>query len=128
MGGRKGDRRGAGMTDELDQFNERMRGLWTDIDYNPIATRETLVGELLVRAVDVHYGERVLDVAAGTGNTAMAAARRNADVTACDLVPANLEKAAQRAAVEGLDIRLDVGDVLDLPYDDDSLDVGLSTF
>lgn len=116
------------MTDERDPFNERMRGLWAEIDYNPIATRETLVGELLARAVDVHYGELVLDVAAGTGNTAMAAARRNAEVTASDLVPGNLEKAAQRAAVEGLDIRFELGDVLDLPYEDDSFDVVLSTF
>jgi len=91
--------------------NARIREMWSAVDYNPIATRETLVSEMLVREIGVHAGERVLDVAAGTGNTALAAARRGALVTASDLVPANLARAAGRAEVEGLEMSYEVGDV-----------------
>jgi hypothetical protein len=52
---------------------EQLRDVWQLVDFNPLAARNIVVGELLVRAVDVHSGERVLDVAAGTGNTALAA-------------------------------------------------------
>jgi len=109
-------------------MNARIRAIWSAVDYNPIATRETLISEILVREIGVHAGERVLDVAAGTGNTALAAARRGALVTASDLVPANLARAAGRAEVEGLEMSYEVGDVSDLPFEDGSFDVVLSTF
>jgi len=116
------------MTTNGEELNARVRAMWSAVDYNPIATRETLVSELLVRHAEVHAGERVLDVASGTGNTALAAARRDAVVTASDLVPANLERAASRAEVEGLRLRFEVGDAQDLPFEDGSFDVVLSTF
>lgn len=61
---------------------------------------QVLVGELLCRAIDIH--ERVLDVAAGSGNAALAAGRRGARVMATDLVPLLLEVAVRRAKVESL--------------------------
>ena len=76
----------------------------------------------------MHAGERVLDVAGGSGNTALAAARRWADVTCTDYVPALLEHARERAAAEGLPLRTEVADAQALPYDDDSFDVVTSTF
>jgi len=113
------------MTTNGEELNARVRAMWSAVDYNPIATRETLVSELLVRHAEVHAGERVLDVASGTGNTALAAARRDAVVTASDLVPANLERAASRAEVEGLRLRFEVGDAQDLPFEDASFDSAL---
>ena len=113
------------MSEELEG---RLRQMWAATDYTPIATRETLVSELLVQAVDVHAGERVLDVAAGTGNTAMSAARRGGVVTASDLAPVNLERAARRAEAEGLELRYEVADAQKLPFEDDSFDVVLSSF
>ena len=113
----------------MDTITERMRDIWNGpVDYNPIATREVLVSELLVGAVDVHHGERVLDVAAGTGNTALAAARRNARVMATDFGAPGLETARRRAEVEGLEIHTQVADTQDLPFEDDSFDVVLSSF
>jgi SAM-dependent methyltransferase len=70
----------------------------------------------------------VLDVAAGTGNTALAAARRGARVTATDFSPIGLERAVRRAAAEGLAIDTEVADAQRLPFDDASFDVVLSTF
>src|SRR5262245_58609279 len=116
------------MTTTPQALTERARNVWGSADYNPIAVRDVLVSELLARAVDVHSGDRVLDVAAGTGNTALAAARRGAQVTATDLVPTMLDTASRRASVEGLDIRVEVADAQDLPFDDDSFDVVLSSF
>lgn len=108
--------------------SERARKMWGSADYGPIAVRDVLVSELLVRAADVHSGERVLDVAAGTGNTALAAARRGGAVTATDIVPGMLDTASRRAAVEGLELATRVADAQDLPFEDGSFDVVLSSF
>jgi ubiquinone/menaquinone biosynthesis C-methylase UbiE len=107
---------------------ERLRQVWQLVDFNPLAARNIVTAELLVRAVDVHSGERVLDVAAGTGNTALAAARRDARVTAVDFAPVLLETAARRAEVESLELETRVADAQDLPFPDASFDVVLSSF
>ena len=73
-------------------------------------------------------GERVLDVAAGNGNATLAAARRFADVTSTDYVPALLDKGRARAQAEGLPVQFQVADAEELPFADGSFDVVLSTF
>ena len=82
----------------------------------------------LAEAVDLRAGERVLDVAAGNGNATLAAARRFAEVTSTDYVPALLDKGRERARAEGLAVRFQVADAEALPFDDASFDVVLSTF
>ncbi|NAZ86107.1 methyltransferase domain-containing protein [Kineococcus sp. T90] len=76
----------------------------------------------------VYTGERVLDVAGGSGNTALAAARRWAEVTCTDAVPELLEIAAQRASAERVPLRVQVAEVEDLPFPDGGFDVVTSTF
>ena len=109
-------------------MTERARAMWTLGDFARAGAEQVIVGELLCRAIDIHPGERVLDVAAGSGNAALAAARRGARVTAADFVPQLLRVAAQRAAVEGLVIDIQEADAQALPFPDGAFDVVLSTF
>jgi ubiquinone/menaquinone biosynthesis C-methylase UbiE len=83
---------------------------------------------LLCEDVDLRANERVLDVGTGTGNTAIAAARRWCTVTGIDFVPALLERARERAKVERCEIELLEGDAEAIPFAEGSFDVVLSTF
>ena len=106
----------------------RQQATWASGDFAVIGTTLQIVGESLAEAVDVNAGERVLDVAAGNGNATLAAARRFADVTSTDYVPALLERGRARALAEGVAVKFEVADVEDLPFADASFDVVLSTF
>jgi ubiquinone/menaquinone biosynthesis C-methylase UbiE len=85
------------------------------------------MGERLSEAVDVRPGQKVLDVATGSGNTAISAARRFSMATGIDYVPELIEQARERAQAEVLDVAFDVGDAENLPYPNASFDVVLST-
>ncbi|HEX4654524.1 MAG TPA: class I SAM-dependent methyltransferase [Mycobacteriales bacterium] len=106
----------------------RQQEMWATGDFHRIGVAQVIVGERLVRAVQVRAGQQVLDVAAGAGNAALAAARRFGEVIASDYVPDLLGTAARRAEAEGLPLRTEVADAQDLPYPDASFDVVLSTF
>ncbi len=106
----------------------KQQATWASGDFGRIGVRLQIVGESLCEAADVHAGERVLDVAAGNGNASLAAARRFADVTSTDYVPALLEQGRRRAEADGLEITFEVADAEQLPFDDGSFDVALSTF
>ncbi len=113
---------------DLDAVRRRQQQAWSAGDFSMIATQQILVGELLCEAVDVHPGEAVLDVATGSGNTALAAARRGGEVTGIDFVPALLDRGRERAAAERLRITFREGDAQDIPFPDRSFDIVLSTF
>ncbi|KDR29453.1 MULTISPECIES: class I SAM-dependent methyltransferase [Caballeronia] len=106
----------------------RQQATWASGDFAVIGTTLQIVGEMLAESIDVRAGERVLDMAAGNGNATLAAARRFARVTSTDYVPALLEKGRARAQAEGLAIDFEVADAENLPFDDGSFDVVLSTF
>jgi SAM-dependent methyltransferase len=104
------------------------QAMWATGDFHRIGVSQVGVGERLVRSLHVHAGESVLDVAGGAGNTALAAARRWADVLCTDYVPDLLGHAEARAAAEGLPLRTEVADAQRLPYPDGTFDVVTSTF
>ncbi len=114
--------------DPFEQVTQRARHMWSQGDFARAGAEQIVVGELLARALDIHPGERVLDVAAGSGNAALAAARRGARVTASDFVPGLLEVASRRAGVEGLALEVREADAQSLPFDDGEFDVVVSTF
>jgi ubiquinone/menaquinone biosynthesis C-methylase UbiE len=115
------------MTMELNAIKEKQQKTWASGNYAVIGNSLVIMGELLCEAVDVHSGQKVLDVATGSGNTAISAARRYCDVAGIDYVPELIGQAKERAGTERLEITFEVGDAEDLPYPDASFDVVLST-
>ena len=114
---------------DLEVVKQVQQKVWSEGDFARIGELAMIVGEELCEAVDVMPGERVLDVACGAGNATMAAARRSwAPVIGLDYVPALIERARERAAGEHLDIDYVEGDAENLPFDDGSFDVVVSTF
>jgi SAM-dependent methyltransferase len=113
---------------DLGAVKARQHGAWSSGDYAVVGTTLQIVGESLCEALDLRAGEKVLDVAAGNGNAALAAARRWCEVVASDYVPALLERARVRAAADGLEIAFREADAEALPFPDASFDVVVSTF
>jgi ubiquinone/menaquinone biosynthesis C-methylase UbiE len=113
---------------DLDAIKQRQQATWASGDYHMIGTQILIVSELLIEALDVHAGERILDVATGSGNAALAAARRGCEVVGIDYVPALLERARLRAEAEAVDATFVEGDAEALPYPDGSFQVVSSVF
>jgi ubiquinone/menaquinone biosynthesis C-methylase UbiE len=113
---------------DFEAVKRRQQATWASGDFAVIGVTLQIVGESLAEAADIRAGERVLDVAAGNGNATLAAARRFAEVTSTDYVPALLDKGRARAAAEGLQVSFQVADAEDLPFEDGSFDAALSTF
>ena len=104
------------------------RAIWSQGDYHRFATQLIWeLGALLVRSVAVARGERVLDVAAGTGNTAIRAAEAGAKVTALDITPENFAAGRREARSRGVEIEWVEGDAEALPFDDAHFDVVTSS-
>ena len=111
-----------------DALKAKHAAMWASGNYPAVA--DDIVGSLgrvLVEHVDVQRGQRVLDVAAGTGTSAIPAARRGAAVTATDLTPELLDVGRASSDAEGLDLTWERADAEALPYGDGSYDVVLST-
>jgi ubiquinone/menaquinone biosynthesis C-methylase UbiE len=110
----------------LEALKVKQHGIWSSGDYNRIAALTVPVSETLVDLAGPRPGERVLDVATGTGHAALAAARRFSTVTGVDYVESLVDIARRRAAAENLDVAFEVGDAEDLRFADASYDVVLS--
>lgn len=101
---------------------------WSLGRYEKTAAELEPVAEHVVALAALQPGERVLDVATGTGNAALAAARAGAVVTGLDSASRLVEVARERAAGEGVQASFVIGDVSSLPFEDESFDVALSVF
>ena len=119
------------MTDpaaEMEGLKARLKATWMAGDFGQVARWSESHAEEFVARRNVLPGTRVLDVACGTGNLAIPAARAGAIVTGIDIAPNLVEQARERARSEGLDIRFEEGDAEELPYADASFDLVISMY
>lgn len=114
---------------DLKAVTQIQQGIWSKGDFAMVAGIVFNVSENLAEALDIVPDERVLDVACGSGNGAISAARRSwGGVVGADYVPALLERGRERAAAERLDVEFVEADAQDLPFDDAGFDVTMSIF
>ena len=110
------------------ELKTRHRAMWASGDYPSMVETFLLpLGPRLVEACGIEAGMKVLDVAAGTGNASIPAAERGAKVTASDLTPELLEAGRRQAESKGLELEWVTADAENLPFDDASFDVVMSS-
>lgn len=112
----------------IESIKQNMRAAWMAGDFGMVAKTVTAAEEEFMAQLPLGAGARVLDVACGTGNTAIPLARRGCVVTGVDIAPNLLEQARERAAAEGLEILFDEGDAESLPYESEGFDAVVSVF
>jgi len=113
---------------ELIALKQRMKSTWMAGDFGQIARLNEKAGQEFVGRLDLRPGMKVLDVACGTGNQSVPAARTGAEVTGLDIATNLLEQARERASKENLKISFVEGDAEEIPYDKGQFDVVLSMF
>src|ERR1700733_13279878 len=110
------------------QMKSNMKASWMAGDFGRIANYSARASEDFVARTEIKPGSRVLDVACGTGNSAIPAARAGGRVTGVDIAPNLLEQARVRAATERLEILFQEGDAEQLPCPDNSFDFVITMF
>jgi ubiquinone/menaquinone biosynthesis C-methylase UbiE len=114
---------------DLQAVRDVQQKTWSEGDFAMVAGIVMMVAEDLVEALDVVPDERVLDVACGSGNGALAAARRAwGNTVGADFVPSLLERGRERATAERLEVEFVEADATDLPFGDGEFDVVMSIF
>lgn len=116
------------MTTEMEALKNKLRATWIAGDFGVIARAIEEGGRQFVEGLDLKPGMNVLDVACGTGNLAIPAARTGADVTGVDIAPNLIEQSIANAEREGLKAKFDVGDAEDMPYQEGEFDVVMTMF
>jgi len=113
---------------DFEAIKKRQQATWASGDFSVVASRIVLQAEQLCEAVDLQAGWRVLDVATGSGNAAIAAARRGCRVIGTDYVPALLDAGRIRAKAEQLLVDFLEADAENLPFPTASFDAVVSIY
>ncbi len=113
---------------DFKQLKAGMKAAWMAGDFGQIAQVTANEAAQFVERLEVPSGARVLDVACGTGNTAIPAARAGGEVTGVDIATNLLEQASKRAAAEQLKVRFQEGDAEELPFPDHSFEMVITMF
>jgi ubiquinone/menaquinone biosynthesis C-methylase UbiE len=112
----------------LEELKQKMRKMWMAGDFGQIARYTAKAAEEFVERLPIQPAMRVLDVACGTGNLAIPAARQGAQATGVDIAGNLIEQARQRAADEGLTATFEEGDAEKLAFPDGQFDVVMTMF
>lgn len=118
----------AGTSSEMSALKTKLRATWIAGDFGQIARFYTDEAADFANRLGLRPGMKLLDVACGTGNLALPAARAGAEVTGVDIAPNLVEQARENANREGLKAKFDEGDAEALPYDDASFDAVVTMF
>jgi ubiquinone/menaquinone biosynthesis C-methylase UbiE len=119
----------AEQTVDLEAIKGIQQKVWSTGDFSVVAQSVQVVSDELVESLDIMPGEKVIDVACGSGNCAIPAARRAwGNTVGVDYVPELLERGRERAAAERLEIEFIEGDAENLPFEDATFDVVVTTF
>ena len=116
------------MKPELETLKTRLKAMWMAGDFGQIARHTEANAEAFITRLALKPGVRLLDVACGSGNLTIPAARAGADVTGVDIATNLLEQARARAEAESLTIQFDEGDAEKLPYADATFEVVVSMY
>ena len=117
-----------GVSPEMETLKTRLKTTWEAGDFSEVAKHIETTAEAFVDRLNIQPEMKVLDVACGSGNLAIVAAKKGAKVTGIDIAENLVEAARQRAEAEGLDIKFEQGDAEALPFDDNSFDVVMTMF
>lgn len=113
---------------KFQEITVNQKQTWSKGDFNEIARQNVVMAEALVNETDPHAGQKVLDVACGSGTAALVTARRYCEVTGIDYVPELIDRARKRSEASGLKAKFLVADAQDLPFPDNTFDVVLSVY
>lgn len=115
-------------TQGMAELKDRLKTTWEAGDFAEVAKHIGATAEQFVDRLDVKPGMKVLDVACGSGNLALIAAAKGADVSGIDIADNLIETAKKRADEAGLNVRFEQGDAEAMPYEDDSFDLVMTMF
>ncbi len=113
---------------DMDALKSRLKTTWEAGDFSEVARHIETVAEEFVGRLNIQPGMKVLDVACGSGNLAVVAARKGSSVTGVDIADNLVEAAKKRAEQLGLDIKFEQGDAEALPYEDDTFDLVMTMY
>ena len=113
---------------DMEILKSKLKTTWEAGDFSEVAKHIETVAEQFVERLDIQPGMKVLDVACGSGNLAVIAARKGAKVTGIDIADNLIKAAIKRADAAGLNIKFEVGDAEAIPYADNSFDLVMTMF
>jgi ubiquinone/menaquinone biosynthesis C-methylase UbiE len=116
------------VTPEMESLKSRLKKTWEAGDFSEVAKHIESSAEEFIERMNLQPGQQVLDVACGSGNLAILAAKKGADVVGVDIASNLVAAARERAKREGLNIKFDEGDAEDLPYEDNSFDMVVTMY
>jgi ubiquinone/menaquinone biosynthesis C-methylase UbiE len=113
---------------EMETLKSKLKTTWEAGDFSEVAKHIETTAEAFVERLNIQPGMKVLDVACGSGNLAIIAAQKGAEVAGIDIADNLIDAAKKRAAAAGLDIKFEVGDAESMPYEDNSFDLVMTMF